>query len=114
MTKTNLNGIDQSANSEDFESVAVCFRDPSINALFADLLQVRGIKAKTFTEIYDVEQATKIITEPIFLPDLTPSQMKKCLVVGNKDLLNDLESVTLARPLTEEKINAAISAFLKI
>lgn len=105
--------MNRSANSEDFESVAVCFRDPSINALFADLLEVRGVKAKTFTEIYDVADAVKIITEPLFIPDLTPSQMRKCLIVGNKDVLGDLSGVTLSRPLTEEKIDEAIAAFLK-
>lgn len=113
MTKTSAKPTNSSANTEDFNSVAVCFRDPTINNLFADLLEVRGIRAQIFTEIYDVDQTTKIITEPIFIPDLTPSQIKKCLVVGNREAVQDLSAVTLTRPLTEDKIDAAISAFLE-
>ena len=101
------------ANSSDYTSVAVCFEDPVINHLFAELLQVHGVNTEIIWDIRDLKGGTKIITEPQYFASLPSSCRQKCLLVGDPDVLEEFEAPGLSRPLTEEKIDRALCEFLK-
>ena len=100
------------ANSADYASVSICFQDEDINFLFSELLEVRGVKTKILADAASLVHETKIITEPIFFPMISPEVQKKCLIVGNKDALLGLDAICLSRPLTEEKIEAALQLLI--
>lgn len=95
------------------ESVAIYFEEPSITALFAELLEANGCNTRTLTDITEVAKHTRIVTEPQYFSHLKPDHYNDCLLVGNKNALKDLPVLTLSRPLTEDKIESAISQFLK-
>jgi len=80
--------------------------------MFADLLRAIGVQAQILDSINQLQAETRIITEPQFLPRLRPEQAEKCLIVGNKGVLEGLPVQSLSRPLTEEKIETALSQFL--
>lgn len=111
-TPTPLPGT--AANTSDFWPVTICFEDRSITQLFAELLEVRGIRTQVVESPGDLPTDSKIITEPQFLSLLTPEQKQHCLIVGNPDAARDTEILLLARPLTEEKIESAIARLLKL
>ena len=62
--------------------VAICFSDDRINAAFADLLRSRGINAMIVDNPDELDAETKIITEPIYFPDIRTDAKTNCLVVG--------------------------------
>lgn len=105
---------DDSANSSDYTPVCVFFEDETINEVFSDLLQARGVTTRVLSSIAEAGKDTKIITEPRFFPMLDSTCHGKCLIVGNKDALHGLSVLSLSRPLTEEKIEAALSRFLRL
>ncbi len=92
--------------------IAICFQDDTINYLFAGLLESRGIHTTIVETVENLDATTKLITEPLFLGHLSNDKLQHCLVVGNKESLKGLSAITLSRPLTEEKIELAISEFL--
>lgn len=100
------------ANSSDFRAVAVCFLDPDVTAIFAALLEARGIPARILESICDFNGDTKIITEPIYFPLIDRDKQDKCLVVGHKEALSKVTAQTLCQPLTEDKIELALINFL--
>ena len=102
----------EAANSSDYRPVGIYFEDPVINQLFAELLRVRGVEASVLHTLEDADSETRIITEPQFFPEIPNAQRRSCLVVGNRDAVKDLEAHALTRPLTEEKIDSALKAFL--
>ena len=92
--------------------IAICFQDDTINYLFAGLLESRGIHTTIVETVENLSATTKLITEPLYLGHLSNDSLQHCLVVGNKESLKGLSAITLSRPLTEEKIELAISEFL--
>lgn len=102
----------KSANTPDFGAVAVCFEDPSINQLFAELLEAHGVCVRILGSVINAENGTRIITEPRYFPLLTEGLRRQCLLVGNKGSLAGYQVQTLSRPLTEEKVEEAIQRFL--
>ena len=96
------------------DTVTVCFIDPAIQALFTDLLAARGVRTLALREIHELASDTKIITEPYFLPDLPTSVLAKCLVVGKTDDPVSSPAFCLTRPLTEQKIEAALAQLLAL
>ena len=94
--------------------VSIYFEDPDISELFSRLLEVRGISTKMPACINDIQPGDRVITEPQYYSSLEQASSKNCLLVGNKNVLRDLDAVLLSRPLTEEKIESAISEFLNL
>lgn len=114
MSDNGLPGDRQIANRTDFFEVSICFEDPTINLLFSELLEVRGIRTHILAGILDFTGVNKIVTEPQFYPCLDSEQRQRCLIVGNKDALRELkDGIPLSRPLTEDKVEEAISQFLR-
>lgn len=102
------------ANRVDYLEVSICFEDQEINHLFAELLSVRGVRTHILKSIRDFSGETKLVTEPQFFDLLDASHRGKCLLVGNKQALRGLHALSLSRPLTEDKVELALSEFLKI
>ena len=92
--------------------VAVLFLEPQIRELFAELLAARGLKVSELASPSEFSGETKIITEPIYFPLINTNSKEQCLVVGNSDAMGKIQALCLARPLTEEKIENALKAFL--
>ena len=99
-------------NSRENLEVTVLFGEPDINLLFSELLRTRGVTTSIVDSPAAVNPSTKVITEPQFYSRLNPEIQKHCLVVGNKDALREVHALSLSRPLTEEKIEEALSKFL--
>lgn len=111
-SKTNFG----SANTPDYtaanSSVAVCFADPNITHLFAALLEARGVHAQVVSNLNELSNSTKIITEPMMLPNDLNTFKEKILVIGNHLMNDQADIISLARPLTEEKIDRALAQLL--
>lgn len=107
-----MTSFDPPANACDFATVCVCFENGLISALFADLLEGRGVKTRVLTDIAECRGEARIITESQYYPLLPTSCRDTCLVVGNREVLKGITALTLAQPLTEEKIEEALSRFL--
>lgn len=100
------------ANSTDYPPVEICFADSTINTLFAELLQAQGIPTHICYQPAAVAPGTKIVTEPLYLPELQHLNPNDCLVVGSRHALSGCSAVLLCQPLTEHKIQTAIRTFL--
>ncbi len=100
------------ANTSDFPPVAVCFLDPEVTSIFADLLVARGVEVEILESICDFRGDKKIITEAIYFSLIDSHNQNKCLVVGNREALDKVTSHTLCQPLTEDKIESALLNFL--
>ena len=100
-------------NNSDFSPVSILFEDQVITHLFSELLKVRGVATQVLASVDDVQSETRIITEPQYFPEIPTELQNKCLIVGDKEAVEDLPTASLERPLTEEKIEAALFAFLK-
>ena len=98
----------EAANSSDLPTVLVCFQDREIGELFAELLSSRGVTPVLTDTLASSGLATKIVTEPCFVPDLTAEQMKHCLIVGPKKSLKNVTARCLEQPLTEETVESAL------
>ncbi len=101
------------ANDSDYSEVGVCFNDQQITDLFSELLKAHGIKTRIIEDLIELPFCSKVITEPRYFPLVSEISRSRSLVVGEKDDLNELESLTLSRPLTESKIQLAITEFLR-
>lgn len=102
-------------NVDDYAAVCVCFHEHLISCLFADLLEARGVPTKIVNHLTDPCQVSKIITEPQYFATLPPDQQRHCLVVGTPESLAPYTKKganTLSRPLSEEKIDAALAQLL--
>jgi hypothetical protein len=114
MSDSRMPGDEQIANRTDFCEVSICFEDPTINLLFSELLEVRGIRTHILESIEHFSGSSKLVTEPQYYSSLASDQRQRCLIVGNKDALRELkDGVPLSRPLTEDKIEEAIRQFLR-
>lgn len=80
--------------------------------LFAELMRAQGVNPSVLETLDNLSGETRVITEPRFYRALPETYRSTCLVVGNKESLKGLTGHALSRPLTEEKIEAAIDAFL--
>ncbi len=96
------------------DRVSIFFEDDTITHIFSQLLEVRGVKTCVLNDISEFNGQTKIITEPRYFPMLDKSCHTRCLVIGNKDTLHNISALSLSRPLTEEKIETALSQFLSL
>ena len=93
--------------------VTICFEEDIINNLFSELLRSRGVATRIVTSPNEISHSLKVITEPQFAPLIPDALQNECMVVGNKESLKTCRGVRLARPLTEQKIESAITEFLR-
>lgn len=92
--------------------VTICFAEQEISSLFSELLEAWGIRTQVLDCISDYDGSTRIITEPLYFPEIEEDCRSRCLLVGNQSSLEDLNVLTLSRPLTEAKIVRALDSFL--
>lgn len=92
--------------------VSIFFAEQEISSLFSELLEAWGIRTQVLSRISDYDGSTRIITEPLYFPELEEDCRSRCLLVGNQNSLEDLNVLTLSRPLTEAKIVRALDSFL--
>lgn len=92
--------------------VAILFEEPAINDLLAELMSARGIKARILAPGEALLAEERLITEPQYLTEVPQTKLESCLVIGNKEALQNSPGIKLARPLTETKILAALDRFL--
>ncbi|MCB0334900.1 MAG: hypothetical protein KDD62_01300 [Bdellovibrionales bacterium] len=102
-----------SANCSDFPAINICFQDPEISFLFAELLEARGAETRLIFDTDHLPETGKIVTEPIYF-HLLPERMtaKNCLLVGNPGCFSSQSAICLSRPLTADKIETAITELL--
>ena len=91
--------------------VGVLFSEDSIAQLFAALVSQRGVDVALLNPDESGPRETKIITEPCFLADLTADQRSRCLLVGDPQDTQIACAAVLTRPLTEAKIERALTQF---
>lgn len=94
------------------QKVGVLFSEESIAHLFAALVSQRGVEVALLSPEEAGPQETKIITEPCFLSDLSDNQIANCLLVGDAVESPAECAAILTRPLTEAKIERALTKFL--
>lgn len=92
--------------------VSIHFAEPFISTLFSELLKARGVATCIVESVEAAAEGSPIITEPQFFPRIPCERRSECLIVGNKDTLRGLDAHLLSRPLTEEKVEAALAEFL--
>ncbi|MCB0317618.1 MAG: hypothetical protein KDD56_02595 [Bdellovibrionales bacterium] len=100
------------ANSKDFSPVNICFQEAAITYLFAAILEQRGVPTLILRDIKSYDGTSKLITEPQYLSNTNSSTPETTLIVGEFDDVKDLSSYTICRPLTEEKIEYTLRAFV--
>ena len=104
------------ANQDDYADVCICFEEPLISYLFAELLEAQGCAAKIISKIHELRDGMRLVTEPHLLQQLSTTPPTSCLVVGTRSSLGTVAlphaHQTLCRPLSEDKIEAAIRQFL--
>ena len=92
--------------------VGVFFADGDVASIFAELLEVQGVPVQVLASPGEIAQHTRVITEPRYVKEISPDNLSHSLVVGNKECLNGLPTLALSRPLTAEKVEQALRAFL--
>lgn len=93
-------------------SVSILFRDSDVASIFAELLEAQGAAVSFLCSAEQLSGKTRIVTEPLYFPNLSPEQYGRCLIVGNRDAVKDLPTLSLARPLTEENVEKALSTLM--
>jgi hypothetical protein len=102
----------KSAHSE-APTVSIMFHDQIINYLFAELVEAHGVHAEIAHNPEEVRLADRIITEPQYVNKLTEDQKHRCLVVGDPPNTKRLDVLSLTRPFSAEKVEAALDRLLK-
>lgn len=94
------------------KKVFICFAQPGINALFAELLKSRGISCEVTSSLKELPAETKIITEANFYPETSSISAADKLLIGTKNMISHLDGIKLAQPLSEECLENALSELL--
>jgi hypothetical protein len=94
--------------------VAICFADTDITFAFAELFRAIGVPVELMADLKHFTGNQLLVTEPQYMRYLDDQSIGKTLLVGNKETLPESGSTTLSRPLTEEKIEVALSQFLSL
>ena len=97
------------------EPILVCFEDPVIQSLFTDLLHNHGARVQETPSLQNLPSPkTRAITEVRQFLHLPEAQQGQCVVVVDAEtpLLNS-PALILRRPLTEYKVNLALSYLLR-
>ncbi|MBX7145608.1 MAG: hypothetical protein K1X79_14245, partial [Oligoflexia bacterium] len=94
-------------NREEASCVSICFHDPEIANLFANLLAARGIANSICNTLENTITGTRVITEADLFEDLPDPANHPCLLVGQCKFPLPPTVIALPQPLTEGKIEAA-------
>jgi hypothetical protein len=93
------------------QAVSIIFHDESINRLFSALLSSMHIENRILHNSGEIFGSDVLITERKFYNLVKDVQNMRCLVVGDPLPVN-LNAITLERPLTEQKVVAALNYLL--
>jgi hypothetical protein len=102
----------RAANTTDYPPIAICFRDPEISYLFAELVEAEGYRTEIVTDVDTLSRSTKVITESSLVDSLPTPGSNDYLVIGDSPSRVPATAVPLIRPLSEDKIDSAFSKFL--
>ena len=110
--KKGFNPDNKAANSADFYPICVCFQAGAINYLFAELIRSKGLECQVIEDPSKINENIRIITEPCFYKALNKVDPDHRLIVGSQQQLENLQAIRLSQPLTEKKIETALSQLL--
>ncbi len=96
------------------DTICILFEDPAIKKIFAQLVVSRGFSPKIIDDIADIQPDSKVISEANYFVHLDRDMQRKCLVVGDNTGIENTAPVCLTRPLTEEKVEAALEEFFRL
>lgn len=96
------------------QEIAILFADGDISRLFHALLLSRGAVSRIIANPQDLKQKEKLITEPKFACSLSDGLKARCLVVGNEEGDSPGDTLFVARPLTEEKIEDVLEKLFQV
>ncbi len=94
------------------QPIAVLFEERLISMLFAELVAAHGSAVQVLRNLSELPTGQKLITEVQYYEKLPEDQKRSCLVVGSSAQLTRISAPSLEQPLTEEKVEAALSSFL--
>ena len=94
------------------QTVFILIEDEDVGYLFSELLRAHGCATEIVLSEKSIPACAKVLTEPRFYENLSVEQRQSSLVIGSKTALSGINTATLARPLTENKIIGALEAFL--
>ncbi|MEZ4753368.1 MAG: hypothetical protein R3A13_03545 [Bdellovibrionota bacterium] len=100
------------ANNKDYSPINICFQERAITYLFAAILEQRGVPTLILKDIELYDGRSKIITEPQYLDKTSQDSPETTLIVGDIEDVRELTSYTICRPLTEDKIENTLKAFV--
>lgn len=96
--------------------IGILFAEEQISLLFAELVKARGGKVVLLDSASgSLSDYEGLITEPRIYNRINqenPKIDKKFLVVGNSDLDFQSNAINLSRPLTEEKVEQALTELM--
>ncbi len=92
--------------------VNIIFDNPGITSLFSELVESMGVSTSQLRELSEIQEDTQIITEPNFFRALSEEQKLRCLVVGETGGLLPEPPASISQPLTQQKVEEALSRFL--
>jgi hypothetical protein len=100
------------AEIQNEEQITLYFHDDTIAFAFGALLSSLGYETATATTPEELTNATRVITEPLYFKTLSSTQQSQCLLVGNAATSNEHACPVIRQPLTPEKIERGLQAFL--
>lgn len=101
------------ANLNDYQDITILFSDKVITKLFTQLLKTKGVHPKPINSLKELNESEKIITEPLYYKQLSPNLQEHCLLLTSKKETG-IAGICLTQPLTERKIETALSSFLAV
>ena len=93
--------------------IFVCFTDPQITEIFAQLMETQAALVKRINRLSDYDGVSRIVTETQFAQRLPASAIQRCLLVGEEQDLTAHPGIKLAQPLTEDAVEDALAQFRK-
>lgn len=94
--------------------VAILFTDQEISSLFSELLKAHGAETQILANGDNLHEGAYLITESCFLDIANARAPRGCLVVGETAPEKASSSwQVLTQPLTEHKVESALSSFLE-
>ena len=94
--------------------INIYFYDHVIASLFSELLNSLKINNKILKDEVEIIESDYIITEPQFYDLVKEDCKKKCIIINDGSLDNQVEAITLSQPLSEKKIMAALYSLVVV
>jgi len=91
--------------------IFVCFTDPRITEIFAQLMETQASLVERINRLSDYDGVSRIVTETRFAQRLPAQAIQRCLLVGEEQELVTHPGIKLAKPLTEDAVEEALAQF---